>query len=75
VIPSRQARKLASEAVQARADAKAANLAPINAELQQAGKTSLKSIAATLNEQGVPTSSGIGQWSASEVSHALARVG
>jgi len=74
VVPSRKARRLAIEAVQARADAKAANLAPVLAELQQAGKTSLRAIAAALNEQGIPTSSGAGQWSASQVSRVLERL-
>jgi DNA invertase Pin-like site-specific DNA recombinase len=74
VVPSRKARRLAIEAVQARADAKAANLAPVLAELQQAGKTSLRAMAAALNEQGIPTSSGAGQWSASQVSRVLERL-
>ena len=43
------------EARQARADARATNLAPLIAALQAAGVTKLEGIAAALNERGVPT--------------------
>src|SRR5215510_9585589 len=55
VVPSKKTRALAVEALQARADAKAADLAPIIADLQAAGKTSLRAIAEGLNEAGIPT--------------------
>jgi hypothetical protein len=54
------------EALRARADAKAANLAPIIKELRAAGKTSLSAIAAGLNDAGVPTARG-GKWSSPQV--------
>jgi DNA invertase Pin-like site-specific DNA recombinase len=62
VVPSKKTRALAVETLQARAEAKAADLAPIIAELQAAGKTSLRAIADGLNEQGIPTARG-GKWS------------
>src|SRR5262245_44815580 len=62
VSPSRKDRAKAVEVLQERANAKAADLAPIIAELQPAGKTSLRAIAEGLNEQGIPTARG-GKWS------------
>ena len=53
---------MAVDALKARADAKAADLAPIIKELQAAGKTSLRAIAEGLNDQGIPTARG-GKWS------------
>jgi hypothetical protein len=50
------------EARQARADARATNLAPFIAELRAAGVTRQRAIAVALNERGVPTSSGQGRW-------------
>jgi len=61
------------EALRARADAKAADLAPIIKELRAAGKTSLRAIAAGLNEQGIPTARG-GEWSSVQVMRILERV-
>jgi hypothetical protein len=46
------------QAIQARADAKAADLAPIIEELQATGKTSLRAIAAGLNDAGIPSALG-----------------
>jgi hypothetical protein len=42
--------------------------------LQAAGATSLRAIAAGLNEQGIPTAKGNGQWSAVQVARVLERV-
>src|ERR1700756_5199281 len=50
VAPTVKIRKLAAEAIKARADAKAADIATIIAEVQAAGKTSLRVIAAGLND-------------------------
>jgi hypothetical protein len=61
------------EALQARADAKAADLAPVIKELQAAGKTSLRAIAEGLNEQGIPTVRG-GDWSSPQVMRVLERL-
>jgi hypothetical protein len=61
------------EALRARADAKAADLAPIIKELQVAGKTSLRAIAAGLNEAGIPTARG-SEWSSPQVMRMLERL-
>lgn len=74
VSPSRKDRAKAVEALQARANAKANDLAPIIRELQAAGKTSLRAIAEGLNEQGIPTARG-GKWSSPQVMRMLERIG
>jgi DNA invertase Pin-like site-specific DNA recombinase len=71
--PTARMRKLSAAAVQARADAKAADLAPIIKELQAAGKTSLRAIAAGLNDAGIPTTRG-GEWSSPQVMRVLERL-
>jgi hypothetical protein len=43
-------------------------------ELQEAGTTSLRAIAAALNERGIPTAAGSGQWQAAQVQRVLARM-
>ena len=73
VMPSKKARAMAIEALQARADAKAADLAPVIRELQATGKTSLRAIAAALNEAGIPTARG-GEWSSPQVMRILERL-
>jgi DNA invertase Pin-like site-specific DNA recombinase len=74
VKPTARARKLAMEAIKARAAAKAADIGPIIAELQAAGVTSRTGIAAALNEQAIPTARGDGVWTATQVSRVLARL-
>jgi hypothetical protein len=61
------------QACQLYACASAADLAPIIKELQAAGKTSLRAIAAGLNEQGIPTARG-GEWSSPQVMRILERL-
>ena len=56
----------------ARADARASELAPIIAELREAGVTSLRTIAAELNARGVPTARGVGEWHSAQVRRMLA---
>ena len=58
----------------ARADARAAELAPIVAEIRAAGVTTLKGITAALNARGIVTPTGRGTWRASQVHRVLARV-
>jgi DNA invertase Pin-like site-specific DNA recombinase len=70
---SAKVRAMGVAAQQARADARAADLAPILKELQEAGKTSLGQLAAGLNEAGVPTPRG-GEWTATQVQRVLARL-
>jgi DNA invertase Pin-like site-specific DNA recombinase len=73
VIPTAKSRAKAVAAIKARAEAKAADLAPIIKELQAAGKTSLRAIAAGLNDAGIPTERG-GQWSSPQVMRILERL-
>jgi DNA invertase Pin-like site-specific DNA recombinase len=68
-------RALGCQARTARADARAADLAPIIAELQAAGVRSLRGIAAALNERGIQTPSGKGEWQGGTVTQLLARLG
>ena len=68
-----EARKAGNAARTAIAAAKAADLAPIIAELRAAGATSLRAIAAGLNERGIPTASGKANWSAMQVARVVAR--
>src|SRR5258708_11782679 len=64
VKPTARARKLAAEALQARAAAKAADIGSIIADLRAAGVTSRTGIAAALSERGIPTARGNGTWTA-----------
>jgi hypothetical protein len=64
-------RKAGCQASIARAEALAANLAPIIAELQAAGARSLRAIAARLNDRGIETSRGVGKWGAGNVAGAV----
>jgi hypothetical protein len=59
-VPTKRIRAMAMEALKARADAKAADLAPIIKELQAAGKTSLSSLAYYRQPPG--NSSSKGSW-------------
>ena len=65
--------KLAANALRERTDARAADLAPIIRELQAGGATSLRAIAAGLNDQGIPTARG-GGWSSPQVMRILERL-
>jgi DNA invertase Pin-like site-specific DNA recombinase len=69
-----KARRAGTDAVQARANERAADLAPIVAELQASGARSLRAIAAGLNERGIRTPRGVGQWQAGTVAQLLARL-
>jgi len=57
----------------ARADARAADLAPVIADLRGRGVETLTGIAQALTERGIPTPRGRGAWSAVQVSRAMAR--
>ncbi|WP_456680038.1 recombinase family protein [Bradyrhizobium sp. USDA 3311] len=74
VVPTKRARALAADALKARADSRAADIAPIVAELQAAGRLSLRDIAKGLNEAGIPTARGQGKWSAIQVRRVMARM-
>jgi DNA invertase Pin-like site-specific DNA recombinase len=59
---------------QQRSTSRAVDIAPTIKSLQAAGATSLRAIAAALNEQGIPTARGGGQWSAVQVARVLERI-
>ena len=68
------ARHSVREARRARADQAIADLIPIIAELRAAGVTSVRGIAAALNERGIPTVAGSGLWYHTQVERLLARL-
>jgi hypothetical protein len=72
VIPAAQ--RAACEANEARADERAAKLAPIIKSIQAKGVTSLNGIAEALNKRRVPTPRGRGHWHATQVRRVLVRV-
>jgi hypothetical protein len=68
------AQRAGTEARVARANQKAAELAPVIAELREAGITSPTGIAAALNARGVRTTWGRRYWYASQVAQLLKRL-
>jgi hypothetical protein len=54
---------------------RAANIAPVIAELRAAGAASLRAIADGLNQRGIPTARGIAVWSATQVMRVMAQTG
>jgi len=74
VIISDEAREISRQARQARSQARAADLAPVIAELQATGVTSLGGLARELTERGIPTARGGAPWSPVQVSRILARL-
>src|ERR1700675_4266019 len=73
VIPTAKSRVKALAAIEQRVAARAADIGPTIAELQASGATSLRAIAAGLNDRGIETARG-GQWSAVQVMRTLARL-
>jgi DNA invertase Pin-like site-specific DNA recombinase len=71
---SPRARIAATRARQERSAQRAADIGPTIKAIQQAGVTSLRAIAAALNERAIPTARGGGLWSAVQVSRVLARL-
>src|SRR4051812_24304603 len=69
ITPNVQAQAVA--ALQARASARAADIASTIKDLQAGGAKSLRAIAAGLNEAGIPTARGQGKWSAVQVQRTL----
>jgi hypothetical protein len=63
-----------TEARRQRTDLAVADLAPVIAELRASGVTSLRGIAAALNERGIPTVAGSGRWYHTQVARVLARL-
>jgi hypothetical protein len=64
----------AGEARKARAKLRAVELAPVITELRASGITSLKGIAAALDERRVPTARGGRHWYPMQVSRVLKRL-
>jgi DNA invertase Pin-like site-specific DNA recombinase len=73
-VPSAKVRAKAHKALRERSASRAADLAPVIAELRAAGARSLWAIAAGLNERGVPTSRGEGVWQSEQVARVLSRL-
>ena len=71
VVPTKKVRALATAALQARADSRVADIAPIIKDLQAAGAKSLRDVAKGLKDAGIPAARGQGQWSAVQVKRAL----
>ena len=69
-----KARMFAMEVRRKQADERARLVAPIIAELRASGATSLRDIARGLNERGVRTPRGTGEWQAGTVNQLLARL-
>ena len=70
---TREARQRGSATMAKAAAARAADLAPVIAELQASGAMSLSAIAAGLNERKIPTARGNGTWSAVQVIRVMKR--
>jgi DNA invertase Pin-like site-specific DNA recombinase len=69
---TRAMRQRGNAAVERAAAQRAADLSPVIAELQASGATSLRAIAAALNDRNIPTANG-GTWSAAQVMRVLSR--
>jgi hypothetical protein len=63
--------KIYGDVVNGSPKARAVDIGPTVKALQAAGKTSLRAIAAGLNDQGIPTAHGQGTWSAVQVARVL----
>src|SRR6516165_8038750 len=74
VMPGAKMQRASREALQARADSRAADVAPVIAELQAAGAASLRAIADGLNAKKIPTARGDGEWTATQVMRVLERL-
>src|SRR5919112_1576534 len=73
-IISAEAREISRKARLAASEARVADLAPVIAELQAAGVTSLGGLAKGLSERGIPTARGGTSWTPVQVSRVLARL-
>jgi hypothetical protein len=73
-VPSQQAREAARRVSVARADARAAALAPLIAEIRTSGITAPYAIAAALTARGVPTARGHRLWMVGPVRRLLDRL-
>jgi DNA invertase Pin-like site-specific DNA recombinase len=69
----RDAREKGNATMARKANERAADIAPVIAELRQAGMVSLDAIASGLNDRGISTTRG-GGWSKTQVARVLARI-
>jgi hypothetical protein len=69
-----KARAAAQRQLMARANGRAADLIPIIDELKALGITSMRGIAAGLDQRGISTARGYGPWSPAQVSRLLKRI-
>jgi DNA invertase Pin-like site-specific DNA recombinase len=69
-----QVRLAGTKALTMQADARASDVAPIIAELNNAGVRSLAGIAHALSERGIPTSRGGNRWTATQVGRTVRRL-
>ena len=69
---TQKARKAGQDSNARIAAERASDIGPVIAELQAAGATSLRAIAAGLNERGIPTARG-GTWTATQVMRVIER--
>jgi DNA invertase Pin-like site-specific DNA recombinase len=74
VIPTPEARAIATAVLQARAASRANEIAHVIKAIQAGGAESLRAIADHLNEAGIPTARGQGKWSAVQVQRTLTRI-
>jgi DNA invertase Pin-like site-specific DNA recombinase len=73
-MPTAKMQKASKAALQTRAASRAADIAPVIAELRAAGASSLRALAEGLNAKGIPTARGNGEWSAVQVQRVLERL-
>jgi hypothetical protein len=69
-----KARAAAQRQLIAQANGRAADLLPVIKELTTAGVTSMRRIAAALDERGISTARGYGPWSPAQVHRLLKRL-
>ncbi len=74
VVFTAKAREVSRRVRQARADARAVDVAPAIAELRSAGVRSLAGLARGLSGRGILTPRGAAAWSSVQVSRVLARL-
>jgi DNA invertase Pin-like site-specific DNA recombinase len=74
VVPSHEAREASVFIRAGKAHQRAADLAPVISGLHSRGIVSLNAVAKALNEMGIPTARGQGQWTAVQVARVRAKL-
>jgi hypothetical protein len=72
--PDEAARAKGAAVRQNKASARASDLAPVISQLQADGVTSLDALAKALTARGIPTASGVANWSPMQVSRVVALI-